>query len=161
VYYTVYPDQPGVNVDVYQGEEPSCLENVLVGSFNFPLKSAPPRSPVVIEFAYDREGLIHITAEQKGCNNRKEVTLDIRRKKVLDEAGETPGPQVVNYIIEKARNLLANPQLPDNLREDLHRLVAAYEQALQTETAGEDIDNLEDDLMALIDDALERLLDSG
>ena len=161
VYYTVYPDQPGVNVDVYQGEEPSCLENVLVGSFNFPLKPAPPRSPVVIEFAYDREGLIHITAEQKGFNNRKEVTLDIRRKKVLDEAGETPGPQVVNYIIEKARNLLANPQLPDNVQENLHRLVTAYEQALQTETAGQDIDNLEDELMAVIEDAAERLLESG
>ena len=38
---------------------------------------------------------------------------------------------------------------------------AAYEQALQTESAGQDIDNLEDELMAVIDDAAERLLDSG
>jgi len=161
VYYTVYPDQPGVNVDVYQGEEPSCLENVMVGSFNFPLKSAPARSPVVIEFAYDREGLVRITAEQKGFNNRKEVTLDIRRKKVLDEAGETPGPHVVNYIIEKARNLLANPQLPGSVQENLHRLVADYEQALQTETAGEQLDNLEDELLALIEAAAEELLERG
>ena len=161
VYYTVHPNQPGVNVDVYQGEEPSCLENVLVGSFNFPLKSTPARSPVVIEFAYDREGLIHITADQKGFNNRKEVTLDIRRKKLLEEISETPGAQVVNYIIEKARNLLANQQLHGIIQENLRRLVAAYEQALQAETAGEDIDNLEDELLAVIEEAEERLLASG
>ena len=89
------------------------------------------------------------------------MTLDIRRKKVLDEAGETPGPHVVNYIIEKARNLLANPQLPGSVQENLHRLVADYEQALQTETAGEQLDNLEDELLALIEAAAEELLERG
>jgi hypothetical protein len=89
------------------------------------------------------------------------VTLDIRRKQVLDEAGETPGPHVVNYIIEKARNLLANPQLPNDDRENLLGLVGDYEQALQTETAGEQIDNLEDELLALIEAAAEGLLERG
>ena len=111
--------------------------------------------------AYDREGMVRICVDQKGYDNRKEVTLDIRRKKLLEETSETPGAQVVNYIIEKARNLLANPQLPGDIQENLHRLVAAYEQALQAETAGEDIDNLEDELLAVIEEAEERLLASG
>ena len=122
VYYTVCENQSGVDIDVYQGEDPSCQENVLVGSFNFPLKNAPARSQIVIEFAYDREGLVHITADQKGFQNRKEVTLDIRRKKLLDETDDTPGGQVVNYIIEKARNLLAIP----NCRGRSGRISAAW-----------------------------------
>lgn len=165
VYYTIAPNQAGVDVAVFQGEEPSCLDNVLVGSFSFPLKNAPAHSPVIIEFAYDREGLVHVTADQKGFQNRKEVTIDIRRKKLLPETDDTPGAhitaggQVVNYIIEKARDLLGNPQVPENLKEKLHYLTADYEQALLEEAMGEAIDNLEDELLAVIEEAAERLLE--
>ena len=74
--------QEGVEVEVFQGESPSCSENTPVGSFLYPLEPAPALSPVVVEFAYDREGLVRICVDQKGYDNRKEVTLDIRNRKV-------------------------------------------------------------------------------
>ena len=51
--------------------------------------------------------------------------------------------------------------MPGQVRENLRRLAADYEQALMQEAAGEDIDNLEDELLAVIEEAEERLLELG
>jgi molecular chaperone DnaK len=157
VYYTLSDNQAVVSIEVYQGEQASCRENAPVGSFNFPLKPAPVLSPIIVEFAYDKEGLIHITADQKGYQNRKEVTLDIRQKKIIDQESSPSAGQVMNYIIEKARNLLAKELLPGEIKADLNRLVEAYEQALTTGEEDRDIDALEDELLVTIEDAEERL----
>lgn len=161
VYFTLSNNQAAVSIEVYQGEEASCLENVPVGSFDFRLKPAPASSPVIVEFAYDKEGLIHITVDQKGYQNHKEITLDIRQKKIIDQELSTPDGKVVNYIIEKARNLIAEARLPGELKNDLNRLVEAYEQALVVGGGDQDIDALEDELLATIEDAEERLLELG
>jgi molecular chaperone DnaK len=161
VYFTLTKNQPSVNIEVYQGEKASCLENVPVGSFGFPLKPAPAFSPVIIEFAYDKEGLIHITVDQKGYQNQEEVTLDIRQKKIINQEISPSAGKVVNYIIEKVRNLLAQARLPGELENDLNRLVGAYEQALVVGEGDQDIDALEDELLATIEDAEERLLELG
>ena len=161
VYFTVVPNQTMISIDVYQGEKPSCQANVAVGSFDFPLKSAPAHSPVIVEFAYDKEGMIHITVDQKGYQNYKEVTLDIRQKKIIDQETSVPSGKIVNYIIEKAKNLLSEARLPGELKNDLNRLVGAYEQALVAGEEDKDIDALEDELLATIEDAEERLLGLG
>lgn len=161
VYFTLHQNQSLVTIDVYQGEKASCQENVWVGSFDFPLKPAPAHSPVTIEFAYDKEGLIHITADQKGYQNQKEVTLDIRQKKIIDQESHISPTKVVNYIIEKARNLLSEADLPENLKNDLNRLASAYEQALLAGVEDKDIDALEDELLATIEDAEERITGLG
>ena len=132
-----------------------------MGSFDFPLKPAPAFSPVIVEFAYDKEGLIHITVDQKGYQNQKEVTLDIRQKKIINQEISPSAGKVVNYIIEKARNLLAQARLPGELKNDLNRLVGAYEQALVDGEGDQDIDALEDELLATIEEAEERLLELG
>ena len=161
VYFTLGKNQAVINIEVYQGEQSSCLENVPVGNFDFPLKPAPALSPVIVEFAYDKEGLIHIAVDQKGYQNQKEVTLDIRQKKIIDQETSTAAGQVVNYIIEKARNVLGAAGLPRELKNNLSRLVGAYEQALVFEAQGQDIDALEDELLAAIEEAEERLLELG
>jgi molecular chaperone DnaK len=161
VYFTLGKNQAVISIEVYQGEQSSCLENVPVGNFDFPLKPAPALSPVIVEFAYDKEGLIHIAVDQKGYQNQKEVTLDIRQKKIIDQETSTAAGQVVNYIIEKARNVLGAAGLPMELKNNLSRLVGAYEQALVVEAEGQDIDALEDELLATIEEAEERLLELG
>jgi molecular chaperone DnaK len=161
MYFTLRENQSSVNIEVFQGEAASCLENAPVGSFDFRLQPASARSPILIEFAYDKEGLIHITADQKGYQNKKEVTLDIRRKQIIDPETSAPAGQVVNYIIEKARNLLAEARLPGELKNDLNRLVAAYEQALVAGQEDQDIDALEDELLSGIEEAEERLSGLG
>jgi hypothetical protein len=68
---------------------------------------------------------------------------------------------VVNYIIEKAKNLLVQARLPGELKNGLNRLVGAYEQVLADGEGGQNIDALEDELMAAIEEAEERLLELG
>ena len=112
-----------------------------------------------MEFAYDPEGLVHITVDQKDRQNRKEVTLDIRRRKILGAEAEEPAPaslRVVNYIIEKANNLLQSRQLPPEERQRLQDLAAAYAAALQQEESGPELDALEDELLAVMEELEER-----
>ena len=156
-YYTVMENQSGVEVEVYQGESPSCGENTLVGHFRFPLKPAPAHSPVTVEFAYDKEGVVHVTVDQKGKGNRKEMTLNVRKKQVLDKAPEEEEQEILNYVLEKSRRLIQEETLPADLREELAQLSLDYEKALRDQEEDGKIDDLEDRLLAKMEEADERL----
>jgi molecular chaperone DnaK len=157
VYRTMVDNQRGVEVEVFQGESFSCAENTPVGSFFYPLKPVPAHSLVVVEFAYDREGLVRVCVDQKGCDNRKEVTLDIRNRKVEDAPIEETADAPVNYVAEKARRLVEDDRLPESVRREIGRVVASYEEAIR---AGEDetrVDDLEDQLLEIMEQAEEEL----
>ena len=160
VYWTIGDQQSGVQVEVFQGESVSCRENSLIGSFFYPLKPAPARSPVVVEFAYDLEGLVRICVDQKGYDNRKEVTLDIRSRKVKDstKSGQVESP--VNYVAEKARRLAAETRLDGNLRRDILQVAVEYEAAIRTGEDEDHVDELEDRVLALVERA-EEILEPG
>lgn len=156
VYYTIQEQQPTVDVQVYQGESPSCRENTLIGAFDFPLKPAPANSPVTVEFAYDREGIVHVSVDQKGYNNSKSVTLNVRQKTLqIESEAEGLADKPVNYISEKARRILADERLPQELKAELTKLTGKYEQAVVE--GGDDalIDELEDQLLEKIEQAEE------
>jgi len=157
VYYTVMDFQEGVEVEVYQGESASCRENTRIGKFYFTLKPAAAHSPVTVEFAYDREGVVHVTIDQKGSENRQEVTLDVRKKRVLQREGGAEGPEVLNYILEKSRRLIREERLPPDLRRELTQLSGDYEAALREQGEDRDIDDLEDRLLEMMEEAEERL----
>ena len=160
VFWTIGDQQSGVEVEVFQGENTSCAENSLIGSFYYPLKPAPARSPVVVEFAYDREGLVRICIDQKGYDNQKEVTLDIRNRKVEDAASSGSSETPVNYIAEKARRLAGEAGLGEDLRRDIRRVAAKYEAAIRTGEDEDRVDELEDQLLAILEQA-EEILEPG
>lgn len=157
VYRTMADNQRGVDVEVFQGESLSCAENTLIGSFYYPLKPAPAHSLVVVEFAYDREGLVRVSVDQKGCDNRKEVTLDIRKREVeeapLKEAAEAP----VNYVAEKARRLSEDDRLPQSVRREIERIASSYEEAIRAGADESRVDDLEDQLLEILEQAEEEL----
>ncbi|MBP8646628.1 MAG: Hsp70 family protein [Syntrophobacteraceae bacterium] len=157
VYRTVSDDQPGVEVEVFQGESVSCAENTLVGSFYYPLKPAPAFSPVVVEFAYDRDGLVRVCVDQKGFENRKEVTLDIRNRKVSDVPVTESDTSPVNYIAEKARRFGADKRLEGSLRGKIREMVGDYESAIRSGAEDARVDELEEQLLELMEQAEEEL----
>lgn len=152
VYYTVIEDQSRWDVEVFQGESASCSENTLVGSFTFPLAPAPMHSPVTVHFSYDLEGIVHITADQKGTDNRKTVTLDVRGKKPLamdmPKAFDAPP---INYIAQKARRLLQMEGLPREIGERMREALLDYEAVMKGEVEEEKIEASEDRLLVLIE----------
>ncbi len=158
VYRTLADNQRGVQVEVFQGESPWCSENAPVGDFFFPLEPAPAHCPVVVEFAYDREGLVRVCIDQKGCANRKEVTLDTRQRKVAQEADEPGAVETpVNYMSEKARRLAGDPRLSESVRREIQRVAASYEEAIRTGEGEDRMDELEDVLLEVMEQAEEEL----
>jgi molecular chaperone DnaK len=157
VYRTVADRQQAVEVEVFQGESLSCEENTPIGSFLYSLEPVPAHSPVVVEFAYDREGLVRICVDQKGFDNRKEVTLDIRNRKIEDTPSSAPAETPVNYVAEKARRLAADKRLAETVRNEVLEVVAGYEAAIRN---GEDetrVDELEDQLLEILERAEEEI----
>jgi molecular chaperone DnaK len=153
VYYTMVDHQRRVAVEVYQGESPRCSENTLIGEFLFELEPAPEGSPVVVEFSYDLEGIIRVVVQQKGTDNRQEVTLSTRRRQ-REEPGAGAGA-VDNYILRKARALAGS--LPAGGRgERLAQAAAAYEAALAApESDPAALDRAEEELLDLLEEAEE------
>ena len=60
---------------------------------------------------------------------------------------------VVNYMIQKARRLAASPSLADELRVRLEAAIAAYSAALRDNAGDDHIDDLEDALLEVMDQA--------
>lgn len=136
------------------------MVGTLVGSFFYQLEPAPSRSPVVVEFAYDREGLVRICIDQKGYDNRKEVTLDIRNRKVEDAVSTGSDESPVNYISEKARRLAADIRLEEDLGRGILQAATEYEAAIRTGEDEDRVDELEDRLLTIIEQA-EEVLEPG
>jgi molecular chaperone DnaK len=156
VYWTMVAHQEGVDVEVFQGESLSCSENTPIGSFYYPLEPAPAQSPVVVEFAYDREGLVRICVDQKGYDNRKEVTLDIRNRKVEDVQESDLSEAPVNYIAAKAGRLAADTSLPEDLRSKILQVLESYEEAIRSGEDENRVEDLEDRLLEIMEQAEEE-----
>ena len=166
VYYTVAANQKLVEVEVFQGESPSCSENTLIDSFRFDLKPAPAGSPVTLEYSYDLQGIVRVTVSQKGFENSRTVAVELHKAGVSSEhaaVAESDAPALadkpVNYLSQKARQLLQDSRLaPASVRE-LTLLAHRYETAVRNGTDEGLVDDLEDELVALMD-MLEEDLDS-
>ncbi|MBF0515664.1 MAG: Hsp70 family protein [Nitrospirae bacterium] len=155
IYYTCYHDQDSVLVEIYQGESNLCSENTLIGKFPFVLKPAPINCPIVVEFAYDKEGIVHVTMQQKGYNNSKDVTLDVRNREVIDKDTGGGGNTVLNYIIEKYKKIVARDGLAPQLKQELVKLGTAYELALRDGKDEDAIDDIEARLLEKMEEAEE------
>ncbi len=164
VYYTMVPEQKRVAVDVYQGESLSCRENTLVDSFGFDLKPAPVGSPVTVEFSYDLQGIVHVTVTQKGYENTKTVDVDLKKPK---EVGSRVGAEEtdmltldakpINFLSQKARQLLQDTRVSSELNNELKILVRRYEEAILGGQDEDQVDELEDRLVELMDTIEEDL----
>ena len=151
LYHTILDDQESVAVEIYQGESPRCSENTLIGHFRFNLQPAPQGSPLVVEFRYDLDGIIHVAVHQKGTSNRREVTLSTRARQTAEPA-DAAGP-VENYILRKARALASGT---GGLQERLGSAAAAYEEVLgDLEADPADVDRAEEALLELLAEAEE------
>ncbi|MDN5870253.1 MAG: Hsp70 family protein [Nitrococcus sp.] len=77
VFYTVHDNQTIVDVQVFQGEEPDALNNTQIGRFAVEgLRDAPAGNPVVMTFALDLDGILHVTAREKATDLEKSIRID-------------------------------------------------------------------------------------
>ena len=118
------------------------------------LHPSPINSQIVIEFSYDLDGIIHVVTDQKGYDNRKEVTMSVRER----GAGGVQASISENYLQRKANKLLRDTKSheDDPRKTLLKKALDAYSKAISSGAPEEDIESLEEDLLDAIELAEEE-----
>ena len=68
VFFTMFEDQPQVEVKVYQGEDPDALKNVEIGTFMFTGLNQQPGAHdqgLLCTYSLDLDGLLHVHARER------------------------------------------------------------------------------------------------
>ena len=163
VYSTIQDNQDAVRIKIYQGEREIATENTLLGEFLIEdLRPAPAGEPeIVVSFDYDTNGMLRVTAQERGSNNVRELTVkvfgpgmneeELKRAAVRvetasgvssKEAAQGSGEAVADEIrashgspiLARARQVMARCRGED--RKRLGEAIVRYEQALASRAAG-------------------------
>ncbi|KAM3874512.1 endoplasmic reticulum chaperone BiP-like [Diretmus argenteus] len=86
IFSTASDNQP-VTIKVYEGERPLTKDNHLLGTFD--LTGIPPAPYAVLQievtFEIDFNGILHVTAEDKGTGNTKKITITYDQNRLTPE----------------------------------------------------------------------------
>ena len=76
-YYTSFPYQEQVDIDIYQGDDPDALKNIPVGHFRVEgLRATSELNPVLCRMNLDIDGILKVTAIEKETGKTKQITID-------------------------------------------------------------------------------------
>jgi molecular chaperone DnaK len=75
-YYTSYPRQTEVDLQIFQGDDEDALKNILIGDFRIE-KLTPTDDPneVLCRMSLDLDGILHVTAIEKVTGKSKHITI--------------------------------------------------------------------------------------
>ncbi|MDR3333091.1 MAG: Hsp70 family protein [Synergistaceae bacterium] len=160
-FWTSVHNQKIARLEVYQGESEEPEDNTLIGKTELRLARSEAETPIIVEYAYDLNGIIHLMAEQKGYSKRTEVRFDSRQPQISrhqeleimdddeeDEEMLRKQSSPINFVVHRARELLKT--MPDGADKGTFAALAGrYEQALLEDS--DEIDDLEDELLSAMD----------
>ncbi len=156
-FYTLFPDQDTVRIQVYQGESPIAEQNTLLGEF-LVQDLKPERSEelarVDVQFSLDIDGVLHVEATDRRTGKKKGITVTAsptrmnaseiaRAQAELQLWDEEAGP-----LLARAR-LLLQEDLDEEDHKELQRAISELEQALQSGDRGA-LEDCKDELLFVL-----------
>jgi molecular chaperone DnaK len=78
IFTTAADNQTTVQVRVFQGEREIADENEMLGEFHLTgIPPAPAGTPQIeVAFSIDENGIVNVTAEDKGSGNKEDITIE-------------------------------------------------------------------------------------
>ncbi|MBN2045111.1 MAG: Hsp70 family protein, partial [Anaerolineales bacterium] len=86
-FYTVYPEQDTIRIEVYQGEYPVASDNTPLGEFLITgLEPEKPGNPsaVTVQFDFDVNGLLKVTARDRKTGRQEAITVEASRARLSE-----------------------------------------------------------------------------
>jgi len=160
IFSTAADNQPAVDIHVLQGERPMAADNKTLGNFQLtgiaPARRGIPQ--IEVKFDIDVNGIVHVSALDKGTNKKQEITItnssglsDAEIEKMVKEAEDNKAQddkrkeeielrnKAEQFIIQIDESLKADNA---NVSEDQKNQVKGLRDELQKAIDNNDYDTL-------------------
>ena len=115
-YFTSFPFQTEVAIDIYQGEDPDALKNIPVGSFRVKgLHTEEEPNTILCKMSLDIDGILTVTAIEKSTGKSKQITIDNALKPMTEGEIATARKRLQSMYEARAEDVDA---LMDTLEAD-------------------------------------------
>ena len=152
VFSTAADNQPGVEVNVLQGERTMAKDNITLGMFHLTgIPPAPRGIPQIeVKFSIDADGIVHVNAKDLGTGKETGITVTGARGLTAEEIAEKiRSAEEFEEEDKKLRELIESKNAADSMIYQTKKLMEDNKDKIEEKEQGEieaAIKSLEEDI---------------